>query len=231
MRVAIPWSVLIVFGVALAGCSGDSDDPKDEQVAGCLERCKVIAASCSLDVAQCPNMCDQVTEKELSCMESTGCNSAQYEACINPGNAEDIKQQQPDTVSGDDVTQAEEGRAGGCAEDCGFDHCDEDLAECVSCVENGHCSSAYNGPLCLFQGTIDATCGCETAGDCAGHPSGEICHDQKACSCTNDSDCALSNQGTKCVSVLPAVGLSQCGCEDADMDCPFGLSCLSNKCM
>ena len=220
--------VLTALTGLYAGCSssGGSDSPEGPGET-CVERCEAIAQQCGNNPGQCPTICQTATEQELSCMETTNCDSAAYQTCVNAAPAEDIG------GGGQDLGRqpGEDLSAQPCSEECDFSYCDEALGECVNCLDNSHCTDAYDGPTCIFPGTIDATCGCDTSAECTGHPSGGTCHDQYACSCSDDFECANSGQGSRCVSVLPAVGLSQCGCEDAATDCAAGLSCLSNKCM
>ena len=236
MRKVLTTALVLVLTLMACG-SEDSDDNKQGEGKTCLERCQAIASNCSINPADCPTMCDLMTEKELHCMEATNCNPEAYQSCLKESVVtddvvtEDVVRRQFDVESEEDLPFGTDESGQGCDDECDFEYCDESLGECVACLQDEHCDTAYNGPVCLFQGFLDATCGCESVGDCSGHPSGETCHSQKACSCSDDLDCEASSQGTRCVSVISDLGLSQCGCEDAALDCPTGMQCLGSKCM
>lgn len=123
--------------------------------------------------------------------------------------------------------------ATGCNPPCAsFEHCDKTLNECVTCLEDAHCASAYDGPVCISAGTKNASCGCNTGAQCTGHPSGNLCNQyQHACSCAGHAECKNSSQGSRCIDVLPSVGLYQCGC-DTLADCPTGTTaCSTHRCL
>ena len=232
MKQLVVVALAVLCGSLYLACSSESEE---EQGSDCISRCEAIAANCGLDASKCPDQCPTMTEKQLSCMETTNCNSEAYNACVQGGGGgEDVVETREDTTEqpGEDTT-VEEQAGSNCTEDCedNFEYCDETLGECVNCLDDGHCSTAYDGPVCIFKGTEDAVCGCDTSGECTGHPSGPTCHGQHACSCADDFECSESAQGTACVVVFADIGLSQCGCNDASVDCPAGMACLANKCM
>lgn len=67
--------------------------------------------------------------------------------------------------------------------------CNETLAVCVECVDEGDCDreDAF-GPRCAESAGY---CQCADESDCEGNRNGPRCHDAaRACTCIDDGDCA-----------------------------------------
>lgn len=134
----------LVLVLAVACSSSDSNNtqagPSD-----CVKRCKAVAVECSLDDSQCSTTCEQVTEKELACMEKASCDSATYEACVSTSTATDNGSATPDATVEDSGTASKK----------------------LPCYgSNDGCDAATQFCLVSVQGTINM------AGMCAPIPSG-----------------------------------------------------------
>jgi len=209
MKKAIAFGILVLFGLALLGCSDDSNKNNDA------------------------GKTDKGIKKEARVEASTSPEASAEDVGTTPDKAKKSDKGGGTII---DVFINEGGKIV-CDKTCQASApstCLKDTAgKCYECTSDAHCTS---NPFALGN-TCDKTnawCVCSSDSDCANNPNGHYCDTtNKGCACSSTAigdagstkECGTATYGAQCYK--SSSGLSRCYCK-ADADCTgnaFGYKC------
>lgn len=153
------FAVLLASCFVFVGCtSRTSSSPGGGGPAGggggggaavnCQERCAAFAGACGLPTTQCAAQCEGLSESQISCVENSGCEASEVQACLQGGSGGT----EPDAGAAQQ-TLAAEGAACACRE-----------SGAISCSST---SGPCEADLTCFQDIcLDREKTCERPADC-----------------------------------------------------------------
>jgi hypothetical protein len=128
-------------------------------IADCVPRCSAVASACAQPSSQCAAQCGSLTEVQLTCLESAGCEPGAIKKCLAGG------------TGGTDAGPKTDGGATACIA-VGATGCSSLNAPSGCCTDakrtkvvcNGNNDGKGNAQCCVDKGN-----GCSNVADCCGY--------------------------------------------------------------